>query len=243
MAEKILIVDDDRDLRSELCDLLEGYEVVEASAAEAALELLRKPNEVGLVILDVWMPGLNGIEALTEIKKLDPGLGIIILTGHSSKDVAIEALKGHADDYIEKPVDMHKIKDAVERLLGKKSGQDSAGLGLEGKIEKVKTFVERNFCKKVTLKEAANAVCLSPKYLSRIFREFAKTGFGDYKLALKVNKAKEFLGKSAYNINQISDKLGYENTESFIRVFKKLTKCTPTQYRKKIKQKKHGKKR
>ena len=62
------------------------------------MQLLRKPNEIDLVLLDVMMPGLSGTEVLREMKKLSPNLAIIILTGYSSKDVAIEALKGHADD-------------------------------------------------------------------------------------------------------------------------------------------------
>ncbi|MDD5254454.1 MAG: response regulator [Candidatus Omnitrophica bacterium] len=237
MADKILIVDDDEDLRSELKDFLEGYEVCEASSGEEALKLLKRAHEIGLMILDVMMPGISGLDVLAEIKKTDPGLGIIILTGHSSKDVAIEALKGRADDYIEKPIDIKRIKDAVERLLGARRGEgDMASLDLKGKMEMVKRFIERNCYKKITLKEAADAVCLSPKYLSRVFKECLRTGFNDYKLAFKIGKAKELLEKSGYNINQISDKLGYENAESFIRQFKKLCGRTPTSYRNKAKE-------
>jgi two-component system response regulator YesN len=234
MAEKILIVDDDYDLRGELKDYLDGYDVVEASSGEEALNLLKVANEIGLVILDVMMPGISGLDVLTELKKTDPNLAIIILTGHSSKDVAIEALKSHADDYIEKPLNIGRIKEAVEKLLAKRRGEvEISAMGLKDKIEKVKGFIQRNCYKKITLKEAAEAVCLSPKYLSRIFKEQLRTGFSDYKLALKIEKAKELLDKSGYNVNQISEKLGYENAESFIRQFKKLTRKTPTEYRKK----------
>lgn len=245
MPDKILIVDDDSELRSELRDLLEGYEVIEAANGEDALGILRRANEIGLVILDVMMPGANGIDVLGMIKKSDPKLNIIILTGHSSKDVAIEALKGRADDYIEKPVNVGKITDAVERLLGEPSGAstDISLLSLKDKIEKVKRFIEVNRYKKVTLEEAANSVCLSPKYLSKIFSDYSKTGFTDYKLEVKINAAKELLKKSGCNIDQISYKLGYENTESFIRQFKKITGKTPTGYRKQFSKKKRKAKR
>lgn len=234
MADKILIADDDEALRSELRECLEGYETIEAHDGEGALKLLSRANEIGLVILDVKMPGVDGLDVLTEIKKKDPDLKIIILTGHSSKDVAIEALKGRADDYLEKPVDIDNLKEAVERLLESKRGEDTVNSqGLKGKIEKVKRFMEKNWYKKITLKEAASAVYLSPKYLSRIFKGYSRGGFNDYKLSLKVNKAKDLLKKSGYNINQISEKIGYENAESFIRQFRKLTGCTPTEYRKK----------
>ncbi len=238
MPEKILIVDDDADFREELRDYLEDYEIAEASSGVEALNLLKRANEIGAVILDVMMPGLTGTDVLGEIKKIDPSLGIVILTGHSSKDVAIEALKGHADDYVEKPVDIGKIKEIIARLLARRNGEtDIDASDTKGKIHKVRQFIEKNCFKKTTLKDAAEAVCLSPKYLSRVFKENAGIGFNDYRLKVKIGAAKELLAKSGYNVNQVSDKLGYENTESFIRQFKKLTKYTPTEFRKKIKSK------
>ncbi len=242
MADKILIVDDDEGLRSELREYLEGYDVVEVSDGEAALKLLSRANEIGLVILDVKMPGVNGLDVLAEIKNKDPHLKTIILTGHSSKDVAIEALKARADDYLEKPVGLGRLKETVEGLLETRRGESGLNeQGLKGKINKVMRFMERNWYKKITLKEAAGAVCLSPKYLSRIFKEITKKGFIDYKLELKIGKAKELLKKGDYNINQISERMGYENTESFIRQFKKIAGCTPTEYRKKVRPGKRAK--
>lgn len=235
MPDKILIVDDDEDFRSELKDFLEGYQVVEASNGREALALLRRANEIGLVLLDVMMPGPSGLDILKEIKKTDPKLGIVILTGQSTKDVAIEALKGRADDYIEKPMDPEKVKEIIDRVLEpRKSVDDIDTSDIEGKIKKVKRFIEINCFKKTCLKDAAEAVCLSPKYLSRIFKQATKKSFSQYRLGIKISKAKELLAKGGHNVNQISDKLGYENAESFIRQFKKFTRLTPTGYRKKI---------
>ncbi len=239
MPDKILVVDDDADLRNEICDFLDGYNTIQAASGDEAMKILKRANEIGLVILDVMMPGTSGLDALAEIKKTDPGIKIIILTGHSSKDVAIEALQSRADDFIEKSTDVGKIKESVERLMDISRGNgDLSSMSLKDKIEKVKKFVERNCYRKTGLKEAAESVCLSPKYLSRCFEQVAGIGFTEYKLKIKINKAKELLAKSGYNVNQVSEKLGYENAESFIRQFKKLTKSTPTEYRNKLKKKK-----
>jgi len=243
MPFNILLVDDDKDFRDEFRDYLEDYEVIEASNGEEALELLRKPNVIDVVILDVMMPGLRGTEVLKEMKRIDPDLGIIILTGYSSEDIAIEALKGHADDYMQKPVDIGKAKEIIERLLESKKGEaDIDTLGIKGKIEKVKRFAERNYHKKVSLKDAAQSVYLSPKYLSRIFKQSTGKSFSDYKLKIKIEKAKELLIKTGYNINQVAEKLGYENVESFIRLFQRFARYTPTEYRKKFAEKKKRKK-
>jgi len=242
MPYNILLVDDDREFREEFRDYLEDYEVIEASNGEEALELLKRPNVIDLVILDVMMPGLRGTQVLKEMKKIAPHVGIIILTGYGSEDVAVEALRGDADDYIRKPLDLDKTKEIIERLLETKQGEaDIENLGIEGKIERVKRFVERNYHKKVCLKHAAAAVYLSTKYLSRIFKQNTGIGFSDYKLKIKVEKAKELLRKTGYNIDQISDKMGYQNTESFIRIFKKFTGYTPTEYRNKGKMEKKRK--
>lgn len=241
MPEKILIVDDDEELRQELRDYLEDYEVIEASDGRQALKILQRANEIGAVLLDVMMPGLMGTDVLREIKRIDQDLGIIILTGHSSKEIAIDALQGRADDYIEKPADIPKIKDTIERLLQKRHPERQIDTNtLEGKIAKVKQFTEKNALKKINLNDAAAAVCLSPKYLSRVFKEGTGQSYSDFRLGIKISKARELLAEGSYNVDQISDKLGYENTESFIRQFKKRVHLTPTEYRNKLQKKKKG---
>jgi YesN/AraC family two-component response regulator len=239
MSNKILIVDDDKEFRSELRDFLDGYPTEEAGSGEEALRILRRPNEIGLVLLDVNMPGVSGIDILSEIKKTDPDISIVILTGYSSKDVAVAALKGKADDYLEKPLDIEKVNEIVERFMdGKRQEKGIDTASINGKIEKVKDFIERNCFKKVTLTDAAASVCLSPKYLSRVFKEVTSKSLSQYRLHIKVECAKELLTNRVHNINQISEKLGYENTESFIRQFKKFTKKTPSEFRNALESKK-----
>jgi YesN/AraC family two-component response regulator len=233
MPDKILLIDDDQDFREEFKNSLEEYEVIEANNGEEALALLRKPNEIDLAILDVVMPGLNGIDVLKELRRLSPDIGIIMLTGYSSKDIAVEALRAHADDYLEKPPDIDKTKAVIEKVLdGKRRTFTSAG-GANSKVERIKRFAERNSHKRTCLKDAAAAIYLSPKYLSRIFKQNTGTRFSEFRLEIKMNEAKSLLKDTDFNVNQIADRLGYQNAESFIRIFKKITGFTPTEFRKK----------
>jgi YesN/AraC family two-component response regulator len=237
MSETILLVDDDKVFRDEFKSSLDEYNIVDAGSGEEALELLKKPNEIDLAVIDVVMPGLSGIDVMKEMRRLSPALSIIILTGYSSKDVAVEALKAHADDYLEKPPDIDKTKEIIEKLLEPKRERLDIGLnGSRSIIEKTIRFAKRNCYKKTFLKDAAAAIYLSPKYLSRLFKQNTGTRFSDFRLELKIREAKQLLEKTDFNINQIAYKLGYQNAESFIRIFKKLTTFTPTGYRKKIKQ-------
>ncbi len=235
MPHTILLVDDDREFRSEFKECLEHYKVIEAAGGTEALSLLRKPNEIDLVILDVMLPGASGTDVLKEMKKNAPDLKIVMLTGYSSKDVAIEALKGRADEYIEKPLDIDKTKEIIERLLTGGSGSIGDSQDIHAKIERAKQFARRNAEKKTSLNDVARTVCLSPKYLSRIFKEHAGVGFNEYKLQVKVRRAQELLTRTGLTVDQISYRLGYRNPESFIRIFEKFTRLTPTQFRTKRK--------
>jgi two-component system response regulator YesN len=226
----ILLVDDDPDFRDQLKDLLDDYTVVEAKNGEEALALLKAPNAVDLVMLDVMMPGIKGTEVLRLMKADNPALSIVISTAHSSKDVAIAALRSHADDYLEKPFQAKKAKAVVGRLLEGKLTTDVS----KSVIEKVKEYTERNCEKNVSLEDVAAVVGLSPKYLSRLFKTSAGCGFSRYKIGLRMEMAVKLLTTTQYNINQIASRFGYLNTESFIRTFKKITGCTPAEYRSRL---------
>jgi two-component system response regulator YesN len=228
-----LVVDDDREFREEFKECFGEYEVLEAGSGEEALALLKKPHEVDLVLLDVKLPGKEGTLVLKEIKKIAPELPILMLTAYSTKDIAIEALKGHADDYLEKPLKLDKTRELIQRHLENRDGKKApAEDGLQGKIEHVKRFAERNCEKKIRLEDAARSVFLSPKYLSRRFKEETGKGFNEFCLEIKVKKAKELLKDTRLTVGQISDRLGYQNEESFIRIFKKIAGATPMEFRK-----------
>lgn len=235
MRRTILVVDDDKAFREELRESLYEYDVVEAGDGERAIKIIEDPNEIDVVILDVMLPRQRGTEVLKKLKKSAPDVGIIVMTGYSSKDIAIEALQGRADDYLEKPVAIEKLKASIDKLLEKRAGEgEEEADTIIGKINRVKNYATRNWRKRICLTDAAAKVHLSPKYFSRIFNQHAGMTYSEFCLTIKIDNGKELLAKTGYNVDQISDKLGYKNTESFIRMFKKRTGCTPSEYRAKI---------
>src|SRR3569833_1136183 len=128
MSYQILVVDDDAEFRQEMCECLHNYRVIEAANGPEALQILKKPNAIDLVILDVVMPNMLGTEVLRHIKNDYPNLSVVILTGQSSKDVAIDALKGRADDYIDKPFQVEKLLSTINRILDSKRKASSGHL-------------------------------------------------------------------------------------------------------------------
>jgi DNA-binding NtrC family response regulator len=116
-VQKIIVVDDDRNMRVALFEALNrnGYEVTVAENGRMALDLIEK-NPPDLVIADIKMPEMDGIELLGRIKALDSDLPVIIITGFATVDTAVEAMKLGAFDYILKPFPVEIIEEAVSRV-------------------------------------------------------------------------------------------------------------------------------
>jgi len=119
---RVLLVDDEEDFLSILAQRLEArnLKVSKAICGEDAVDIVEK-KDFDVIILDMSMPGIDGLETLKRIKHGHPDAEIIILTGHGTIQAGIEAMKLGAEDFIEKPVDiqelMGKIKDAKQKRI------------------------------------------------------------------------------------------------------------------------------
>ncbi len=132
MAEhkiKILIIDDEKNIRLTLRDILEddGHQVVEAGSGEAGLDLLKRES-ADLVLLDVRLPGMDGVEVLKAIRKLDENLDVIMISGHATVGTAVDALRIGAYDFLEKPLSLARVKLAIRNLSEKQSLKNKSAL-------------------------------------------------------------------------------------------------------------------
>ncbi len=119
----ILIVDDEprqRELLSGFVSSL-GFQVADAATGEAALELL-DAQSVCMVLLDVRLPGISGLEVLEQIRHRNPALPVLLLTAYADLRQAVAAMKGGADDYLAKPVDLEELRAAIGDALGDLEG-------------------------------------------------------------------------------------------------------------------------
>jgi DNA-binding NtrC family response regulator len=118
----VLVVDDEKIMQESCCRVLEreGYTVSSADSGEAALEQCDR-NSFDLVLLDLKMPGIGGIEALKRLKEMDPAVTILIMTGYPSIETAVRAIKLGAYDYITKPFTPDTLRLAVSRVLERKT--------------------------------------------------------------------------------------------------------------------------
>lgn len=118
MSKTILLVDDEKDIRTSLTGILEdeGYEVTTAASGVEALESVRQ-DIPDLVLLDIWMPGLDGLETLEKLKTLFPYLTVIMISGHGTIETAVRSTKLGAYDFIEKPLSLDKVLITVSNAL------------------------------------------------------------------------------------------------------------------------------
>lgn len=135
VMKRILVVDDEESIRQSLSDVLkdEGFDVMLAGDGQEALKALDS-NMPDLVILDIWMPEMDGTEVLKEIKKKYQYLEVIMISGHGNIEAAVKAIKLGAYDYIEKPLSLEGVLLAVKRALGE-SGFRSHESGVVFKSE------------------------------------------------------------------------------------------------------------
>jgi len=115
---KVLIIDDERPIRNSLREILE-YEklkIEEATNAIEALEILKK-SDFDLILCDIKMPGMDGIELLTKIQEDKPEIPVIMISGHGNVETAVDALKKGAYDFIEKPIDLNRLLVTVRNAL------------------------------------------------------------------------------------------------------------------------------
>jgi len=115
---KILVVDDDSAHRTMLRTLISGwqYEIIEADDGSTAIKKVRE-RPFDLILMDVRMLKVSGLEALDEIKAFNPAIPVIIMTAYSSVETAIEAIKKGAYDYLTKPLDFDKLKLTIKRAM------------------------------------------------------------------------------------------------------------------------------
>jgi DNA-binding NtrC family response regulator len=165
----ILVVDDDTDVCEYLEDFLssEGYGVKVVNDPTNALEAL-KEREYHVVVLDLMMPKINGIDLLSRIRQTDDDIAVIILTGYPSLETATSSIEHDVSAYIRKPFSINEFRDAIHRIAKKKGLLLRAEDELHATIGR--SIRELRKARGLTLKQMARRTNLSVSLLSQIER-------------------------------------------------------------------------
>lgn len=181
---KILIIDDDRDICEYMTTMLEttGYEVSTLSDPTQAVDAIRN-DTFHLLIIDLMMPRMDGIELIQRIRKVDSDIAIVVFTGYPSVETAVDALKLNVSDYVKKPFEIDEFREKIAEILKKK------GLLINPEAELHKSVGQniRRIRKEhgLTLKQLSRRTSLSVSLLSQIERAESSASVSSlYKIAV-----------------------------------------------------------
>lgn len=166
---RVLVVDDEPDICEYMTLLLtqSGYQVVALTNPLEVIDTL-KADTFHIVILDLMMPKLNGIELLDQIRRIDTDIAIVIFTGYPSVDTAVQSLKHNVSDYIKKPFDVQEFTETIERILRSRGLLTDPEETLHKSIGATIRNLRRE--RSLTLKQLSRRTGLSVSLLSQIER-------------------------------------------------------------------------
>ncbi len=122
----ILVVDDEEIIRDLCARILKDYHILQAENGQEALRVLSHET-VDLILVDIMMPIMNGLDLLQKVKEQNPEQLVIIMTGYADKEIILRALKAHADDFIQKPINLLQLQTAIKKALETKALRTELG--------------------------------------------------------------------------------------------------------------------
>jgi DNA-binding response OmpR family regulator len=161
-GKSILIVDDEKNIRLTLSQALEVLEVETDTAANGEEALVKlKEREFGLILLDLKMPGMDGMEVLRRVREIRPDIRIIIITAYGTVESAVEAMKLGAVDFIQKPFSPEEIRELVSRVMDREKLDEKKAVDYGLSLELAKRCIgDRHF--DAAIEHLRKAISLDP---------------------------------------------------------------------------------
>lgn len=235
---KILIIDDEPKIRNGLSNLLarrEGWEI--AGAYENAADALKylAVNQVDVIITDIKMPEISGLELIARIRERDKKTAIIILSGYSNFQFAQRAIELGVSRYLTKPTNPRELicvlEETEKKLGGKQEKEEDSGKIPNLFVQKAADYIKLNYSEKISIKEIADQLYLSPNYLSELFKKHTGKTISEYLTEYRLEKACQLLDHAEYRVGDVSGMVGIHDGRYFSNMFKKKYGMTPTEYR------------
>lgn len=256
---KVLIVEDEEIIRRGIVYTIDwlSMDCMVVGAAENGKEGLAmlQQNEIDIVIADIIMPGMNGIEMLEAAQSMEiKPFKSILLTSYANFDYARKAVHLQVVDYLLKPVDEDELKNTINRI--KKSMEESKvysniiALTKKRDIDNLVDWdvyfnddtlknsyvaqalykIRDHYHEKISIESIAEELDVSASYLSRKFKEATAQTFVELLTRYRIQKAIGLLKKGMYRVYEVSDLTGFSDYKNFCVVFKKYTKTSPTEF-------------
>ena len=248
----LLVVDDEPLIRQGILERIDmaamGIEAVwEAANGLDALKLA-KEHQPDMMLSDINMPGMDGLQLAKSVKEVSPKTHIAMITGYDYFEYAVAALKTGVDDFVLKPVSRKDIQKILTKLIAAvreerhREEAFSAAFQLardenpQNRDNDYAVVIQRVLDRELSnpafsLVQLAREVALSQAYLSTLFRQIFGIPFQDWILRARIDRAKILLLSTNLKVYEVAAKVGFDDPNYFSTAFKKQVKQTPNQYR------------
>ncbi|WP_018931714.1 response regulator transcription factor [Gracilibacillus lacisalsi] len=247
----ILVVDDEPRSRQGIKKTIERgsqqYEVITAANAEEAIERIDH-EKVHVLITDIRMPEVSGLELLKKLKEKAKDPVVIVISAYSEFEYAHEALELGVVNYLLKPIAKEKLMESIEKAIEIEKQREKTGMfnkivddkllemqqlsKYNRAVKEAMDYIDQHYDEELTLKEVAKQVHLNASYLSALFKEELQVTFSEYVTRKRMQEAKKLLLSTDLTIAEIAEKSGYQTSKYFIKLFKQFENMTPNAFRK-----------
>ena len=256
----MLLADDEQIERMALAKRLhkhfgDSLVIWQAADGNEAVRLCFK-ERCQIVIMDISMPELNGVEAAEQIRRLDEDCEIIFLTAYDEFSYAKRAIAIHALDYLLKPCEEEELTAVMEEAVGRiqkreqfeklhmeqempeETGAEMPEPDLEEEpdrlgqaAEKIRRYIRKNYMKDISMQDAARMMNYSDAYFCKLFKQCFNQNFTAYLARFRINEARRLLQDKNASVREVSMLVGYYDANYFAKVFKRIAGMNPSEYR------------
>lgn len=252
---RVLLVDDEQIERMALAKKIDRYygdkvNIYHAVNGREAVDMCSE-HKNDIIIMDISMPEMNGVMAAKYIRQIDDKCSIIFLTAYDDFEYARNAIKIRALDYLLKPCDINDLLAVMDMAIQKLDREcDFKGNTKENKPERkrenvknfdeqttikyLREYVENNYTFDISMQEVAEDMGYSDAYFSKLFKQYFNQNFTAYLTEYRIKKAKELLTDTNNSIKDISRMVGYEDSNYFAKIFKRIVGEIPSKFRENI---------
>ncbi len=236
LTHRVLVADDERMIRQGLQVLLTRHyrelTIVEATNGQECWDILNTQPHISLAFVDIRMPELDGLQVCEKIKEAGLPVKVVIISGFRDFDYARQALRYGVADYLLKPMNPSDVLRLIQEVV---QVPPLAAELVEKQerllIEQVRIWIHDHLHEDITLLDLSHQFHYSVNYLSMLFKKEIGTGFQEYVLACRMQRARHLLLDPALRISDIAQQVGYTNPKAFSIAFRKACGLPPTECR------------
>jgi len=261
----LALFDDERWVRTLIESLIPfasyGLEMVAESDNGATALALCKEYQPDIVITDIQMPGLTGLELIEAIRNETANTEIIIISGFDEFEYAKKAIRFRVNEYLLKPVEEHQLHDALKTSMNNidkriqeshrirslkrnlkrlriTSGVQNESIDIscsDARISKILSLIHTYFMDPISIQSASEEIGMNPTYFSELFKKTTGKGFCQYVSDVRLAKAKELIREKPHlKVQDIAVACGFSDPNYFSRLFRKKTGYTFTDYKRRL---------